>query len=97
MAAMLNCWPLGFYSPATLIQDAKRHGVEVRPIDICHSHWKCTLEKEQSGVGLALRLGLRYVRGLRREIGENIERERARRPFRSITDFAARSAKSPAR
>jgi error-prone DNA polymerase len=91
-AAMLNCWPLGFYSPATLIQDAKRHGVEVRPIDICHSGWQCSLERNQSGTGLALRLGLRYARGLRREIGENIERERMCSPFRSIADFAARSA-----
>jgi error-prone DNA polymerase len=91
-AAMLNCWPLGFYSPATLIQDAMRHGVEVRPIDICHSDWQCTLEKNQSGARLALRLGLRHVRGLRREVGQHIERERARGPFRSITDFAARSA-----
>ena len=44
-AAMLNCYPLGFYSPATLVKDAQRHGVTMRPIDVAHSAWNCTLEE----------------------------------------------------
>jgi len=44
LIALLNAWPMGFYHPATLVQDAKRHGVEVRPIDVNHSNWKCTWE-----------------------------------------------------
>jgi error-prone DNA polymerase len=61
--AILNAQPMGFYSPATLIEDAKRHGVEVRPIDVNKSHWDCTLEKSK-GFRFAVRMGLRYVRGL---------------------------------
>jgi len=63
--AILNAQPMGFYSPATLVEDAKRHGVEVLPIDINKSVWSCTLEDGR------VRMGLRYVKGL----GE-IERER---------------------
>ncbi len=63
--AILNAQPMGFYTPATLVEDAKRHGVEVLPIDINRSRWSCTLEEGR------VRMGLRYVKGL----GE-IERER---------------------
>ena len=45
LAAMLNSQPLGFYAPSQLVQDARRHGVEVRPVDVSHSDWDCTLEK----------------------------------------------------
>jgi error-prone DNA polymerase len=89
-AAMLNCYPLGFYSPATLVKDAQRHGVTMRPIDVAHSGWNCMLE--EAGAQLAVRMGLRYVTGLRNEVGERIERERALRPFSSIADFTARVA-----
>jgi error-prone DNA polymerase len=89
-AAMLNCYPLGFYHPATLVKDAQRHGVAVTPIDVARSDWECTLERAASGKTLALRLGLKYVSGLRQETGRRIETERARRPFNSIGDFAAR-------
>jgi error-prone DNA polymerase len=57
-AALLNSQPMGFYAPAQLVQDARRHGVEVRPPDVNASHWDCTLENG------ALRLGLRMVSGL---------------------------------
>ena len=73
-AAMLNCYPLGFYHPATLVKDAQRHGVEVRPIDVTRSNWRCTIGK--SGGRLALRLGLKYIGGLREETGLRIESER---------------------
>ncbi|MGH7984930.1 MAG: OB-fold nucleic acid binding domain-containing protein, partial [Candidatus Binataceae bacterium] len=93
-AAMLNCYPLGFYHPSTLVKDASRHGVEVRPIDVARSHWKCTLEEIQTipKVKNALRLGLRYVNGLREETGSRSENERHQRPFKSLADFASRVA-----
>lgn len=63
--AILNAQPMGFYSPATLIRDALRHGVEVRPIDLAFSSWDCTLEKGAAESAIpALRLGLRFVSGL---------------------------------
>lgn len=91
LAAMLNCFPLGFYHPATLVKDAQRHGVKVMPIDVTHSDWKCTLEKA-GGLAPAVRLGLKYVNGLREEVGLHVEGERRRRPFRSVADFSARIA-----
>src|SRR5882672_12392550 len=42
--ALLNAWPMGFYAPATVVKDAQRHGVEVRPIDVARSEWRCTIE-----------------------------------------------------
>jgi len=101
LAGLLNAYPMGFYSPGTLVKDAQRHGVDVRPIDVAHSHWACSLEREdgaepappsRSRQRPAVRLGLRYVAGLRRESGEAIARERARAPFRGVPDLAKRSA-----
>lgn len=65
-AAILNSQPMGFYQPAQLVNDAKRHGVNVLPVDIRHSDWNCTL---QSG---ALRLGLRMVKGLSEQGGHQL-------------------------
>ncbi len=87
-AAMLNCYPLGFYHPSTLVKDAARHGVAVRPVDVTCSNWKCTIEIVDERP--AMRMGLRYVTGLREEIGLRIESERARLPFDSIADLTAR-------
>jgi error-prone DNA polymerase len=80
--ALLNAWPMGFYHPATLIKDAQRHGVEVFPVDVNHSGWNCRWEK--GGV----RLGLRYVKGLRAESGDRVE---AAQPFVSADDVAHRA------
>jgi len=95
-AAMLNCYPLGFYHPATLVKDAQRHGVAALPIDVTRSNWKCTIASSPARANAmpyhALRLGLKYVAGLREEVGLRIERERAHRPFESIADFTARVA-----
>ena len=88
-AAMLNCYPLGFYHPATLVKDTQRHGVEVRPIDVTRSDWRCTIEK--NGSHLALRLGLKYATGLREETGLRIESERRARAFASIADLIRRT------
>ena len=89
LAAMLNSQPLGFYSPSQLVQDAKRHGVEVRRVDVMHSDWDCTLE------GLphppAVRLGLRMVVGLKAETAMRILRERSALPFDGAEDLARRA------
>jgi error-prone DNA polymerase len=66
-AALLNNQPMGFYHPATLVKDAQRRGVVFHPIDVQVSDWDCTVE--QNG---AVRLGLRYVRGLRADVGKQI-------------------------
>jgi error-prone DNA polymerase len=87
-AAMLNNQPMGFYQPPSLVTDAQRHGLRVRPIDITCSDWLCTLEKIEEK--FAVRLGLRYVKGLRSEIGAEIVRERAIRPFTSLDDLKRR-------
>jgi error-prone DNA polymerase len=135
-AALLNNQPMGFYSPATLITDAKRHGLKVLPVDVMRSEWMCTLEAvpstenqvpsktiphpgdllatenffipiperprgaeescnsvlgtRYSQLAQALRLGLRYVRGLREDAGQALVRERMRVPFTSIQDLAHR-------
>jgi error-prone DNA polymerase len=89
-AAMLNNQPMGFYHPSTLVKDAQRHGLKVRPIDITCSDWLCNLEKEDAEGEVVLRMGLRYVRGLREEAAHAIVRQRLQRPFTSITDFARR-------
>jgi error-prone DNA polymerase len=86
-AALLNNWPMGFYHPSTLVNDAVRHDVEVRPIDVTRSGWRCDVED----AGRALRLGLRYVSGLREETGRRIEAARAAAPWASLADFAARA------
>jgi len=88
LAALLNAWPMGFYHPATLVQDARRHDVRVLPIDVASSAWECTIEKH--GEGLAVRLGSRFVRGLREEAGRRIAREAAARRFASVRDVAHR-------
>ncbi|HXZ80185.1 MAG TPA: error-prone DNA polymerase [Terriglobales bacterium] len=116
LAAILNNQPMGFYHPATLVKDAQRHGLKVRPIDVLKSDWSCTLEplgdtasassrmaRAPSTAGrvetktsgatsdrFAVRLGLRYIRGLREEAGQAIVRERNRRRFMSIDDLALR-------
>ncbi|HEY3037363.1 MAG TPA: error-prone DNA polymerase [Pyrinomonadaceae bacterium] len=123
-AAILNNQPMGFYQPFTLVKDAQRHGLTVRPVDVTQSDWLCTIEqrgkredgKEERGTGketekvetriygdagtqgqdhhlapdtqnLVLRLGLRYVKGLREESGRAIVRARAQGPFANIDDL----------
>jgi error-prone DNA polymerase len=87
-AALLNNQPMGFYHPATIVKDAQRHGLKVTPIDVTHSGWLCTLEK--NGNGFVLRLGMRYAKGLREAVAREIVRERALKPFRSIEDLKLR-------
>ncbi len=87
VCALLNNWPMGFYHPSTLVNDAVRHGVTVRPIDVTISGWLADLED----AGQTLRLGLRSVAGLREAVGKRIETARAAGPFASLADFARRS------
>ena len=97
--AMLNNQPMGFYHPATLVKDAQRRGVRFASIDVQRSHWSCVVEADG-----AIRLGLRYVTGLREEMGRAIEQgletrdTRVRIPnpgsrvrFRSLEELIART------
>ncbi len=67
--ALLNNQPMGFYHPATLVKDAQRRGVRFASIDVQHSDWHCRVDTDGS-----MRLGLRYVSGLREEVGRVIEK-----------------------
>jgi len=107
-AALLNNQPMGFYSPATIVKDAQRHGLKMLAVDVTRSEWKCSLEtvagcqlsvasktfgqdaQATAGGAPALRLGLRYVRGLREEAAQALVRERACAPFTSIHDLTRR-------
>jgi error-prone DNA polymerase len=84
-AALLNNQPMGFYDPATIIGDAGRHGQGIRSADVNFSGWLCAIEPD--GV---VRVGLRYVRGLREEAGRRLEAARRRRPFASVEDVVKR-------
>ena len=88
-AAILNNQPMGFYSAAVLVKDAQRHGLRIKPINVLRSEWNCILEREQDE-SYSLRLGLRYVRGLRSSVAADIEHVRSMRPFGSIEELARR-------
>ena len=92
-AALLNNQPMGFYSPATIVKDAQRHGLRVKPINALHSEWLCTIERATDREGrdaLCLRIGFRYVHGLRQIAAEGIVRERRKRVFIGIDDLVQR-------
>jgi error-prone DNA polymerase len=104
LIALLNAWPMGFYHPASLVKDAQRHGVCVRPVDVHFSDWACSWEDHpeppagaSAGAGFpraagACRIGLRYVSGLRRETAEHIAAERRKAPFADVEELRARAA-----
>ena len=95
-ASLLNAQPMGFYSPATIVGDARRHGLEIRPIDVQESAWECTLEEAAEPFRFAVRMGLRWVKGIQiAEANQIIEARHAKR-FESIEDFVRRS-RVPAR
>jgi len=93
--SLLNAWPMGFYSPATIVDDAKRHGVEMRPVDVRSSGRECTLEAAPPANGrrgrFAVRMGLCYVKGLGRAQALRIERARAEQAYGSVEDFVRRT------
>lgn len=103
---LLNAQPMGFYAPSTIVDDAKRHGVEVRPIDVTVSGWDCTLEPVPVSASVAMtsdappsarpwshavRMGLRYVKGLAENDGRRLAAARAVQPFRSLDDLIRRT------
>jgi error-prone DNA polymerase len=89
-AALLNAQPMGFYAPAQLVGDARRHGVDVRPPDVTISEWDCTLE-DWSQRSPALRLGLRLVQGLTEAGAARIVAARSTQRFASVADIAHRA------
>jgi len=88
-AALFNNQPMGFYHPATIVKDAQRHGLRILPIDITRSQWPCTVEPLDGA--LTVRLGLRYVKGLRERAARAIVRAREAQAFASIHDLARRA------
>uniref|UniRef100_A0A7C2NV90 Error-prone DNA polymerase n=1 Tax=Schlesneria paludicola TaxID=360056 RepID=A0A7C2NV90_9PLAN len=95
LAALLNSQPMGFYAPAQLVADAKKHGVEVRPVDVNHSDWDSTLEPNGSG-DWAVRMGWSLVKGLPQNAAEALVRLRAAGRFTSYADFTRRTGFSAA-
>ncbi|MGQ0549095.1 MAG: error-prone DNA polymerase [Armatimonadota bacterium] len=102
--SLLNAQPMGFYAPSTIVEDARRHGVEVYTIDVLRSAWDCTLEELRSsqdphdageqldgGWRFGVRMGLRYVKGLGEDDGKRITAARADATFESLDDFARRT------
>jgi error-prone DNA polymerase len=92
LAAMLNAQPMGFYAPGSLIEDAKRHGVEVRPVDLTRSAWDATLESRvPQSAAPAVRLGVRSVRGLGAAARGKLEAALSEGPFSDVQDVVRRT------
>jgi error-prone DNA polymerase len=91
LAALLNSQPMGFYGPSQLVQDARRHGVDVRPVDVVASAWECTLEPGADDKP-AVRLGFCMAIGFAEKAAERLSAARAQRGFASIDDLARRAA-----
>jgi error-prone DNA polymerase len=97
-AALINSQPMGFYSPSSIVRDAQKHDVEVRPVRVEHSDWDCTLEPRciseprcAPDDKQAMRLGLRLVKSLREESAARIVKARAEQPFTGVDDFVERT------
>jgi error-prone DNA polymerase len=84
-ASLLNNQPLGFYAPATIVKDAHRHGIRMRPVCVAESEWDCVVEADDR-----VRLGFCVVNGLRQEHAEELVRQRKQKPFFSLEDFKQR-------
>jgi error-prone DNA polymerase len=96
LAAMLNSQPMGFYTASQLVQDARRHGVEVRTADVTVSGWECTLESPVTSHETclsqpAVRLGLQMIKGLSQAAAERIAGARVKRAFEDVADLARRA------
>jgi error-prone DNA polymerase len=88
LVGLLNNQPMGFYSPATLVQDARRKcGVRAKPVCVCESSWGCTVVDDAT-----IRIGLSYVRGVRQQSVAAMLEARRERPFASLSDFLRRTA-----
>jgi error-prone DNA polymerase len=84
-ASLLNNQPMGFYTPATIVKDAQRHGVKVKPVCVMKSNWRCSVVDDNT-----FRLGLCVTNGLRREHSEELVRQQQDRQFESLEDFKRR-------
>ncbi len=93
-AALINSQPMGFYTPDQILQDARRHGIRVLPVDVRHSDWDCTLEfpHDDSASDPAIRMGLRMVTGFSEGVAGDIVEARRRRPFLDASDLTRRTA-----
>ncbi|MBA2540213.1 MAG: error-prone DNA polymerase [Deltaproteobacteria bacterium] len=93
--SLLDAQPMGFYSAATIVGDAQRHGLEIRPIDVTCSEWDCTLEPISEGAGVeygfAVRMGLRWTRGLQLSEGQRIVTARRERQFGNVEELVRRT------
>ncbi|OYW81118.1 MAG: error-prone DNA polymerase, partial [Asticcacaulis sp. 32-58-5] len=86
-ASLINSQPMGFYSVEQIVRDAREHGVEVRPICVARSHWDCTLEPGNRPGRMAVRLGLRLIKGLKAQDMAQLIGVRGEAAFRSISDI----------
>src|SRR5205809_2499943 len=84
-ASLLNNQPMGFYTPATIVKDAQRHGLKIKPVCVAHPDWRCTVVDDNT-----VRLGFCVVNRLRQEHVEELVRQRRDRPFDSLDDFKRR-------
>ena len=84
-ASLLNNQPMGFYTPATIVKDAQRHGIKIKPVCVAQSTWRCSVISDDT-----VRLGFCVVNGLRQEAGKELVRERQDRQFHSLEDFKRR-------
>jgi error-prone DNA polymerase len=89
-AALLNSQPMGFYAPQQLVRSARDHGVEVRPVDVNHSDWDCTLERGTDGSPV-VRLGMRLVKGLAQDSATRLLEARTTARFTGVQDLAERA------
>jgi error-prone DNA polymerase len=89
---LLNSWPMGFYSPATLVYEARRQGVEVRPPCLKEGDWECTVEDTAASTRPALRIGWRHVRGMGERTLDRLRAARAMSVFGSVEDVVCRAA-----
>ncbi|KAB8168476.1 DNA polymerase III subunit alpha [Lysobacter maris] len=96
-ASLINSMPLGFYTPDQILQDARRHGIRVLPVDARYSHWDCTLEPMRpEGAGQpAIRMGLRMIAGFRQDAAERLTAARGQRSFIDAADLAGRAGLDP--
>ena len=88
--ALINSWPMGFYSPDQILQDARRHHLQIRPVDVRASDWDCSLEPI-AGAQPAIRMGLRMIKGFRQDDARRIEAARSKGAFVDIADLGERA------
>ncbi len=88
--ALINSWPMGFYSPDQILQDARRHQLQIRPVDVRASDWACSLEPLE-GRQPAIRMGLCLVKGFREDDARRIEAARRQGGFTDVADLGERA------